>query len=61
MRKAGWIDITTPGRTHAVEVTSKGKQLLVDVMPHWEEAQNCSVQTGRRRSARLAIMPAANK
>lgn len=39
MRKAGWIEITTSGRTNAVEATNEGKQLLVDVMPHWEEAQ----------------------
>ena len=42
MRKAGWINITSSGRTHAVEVTRKGNQLLMDVMPHWEEAQKAA-------------------
>ena len=42
MRKAGWIDITTSGRTHAVEATSEGKQLLVEVMPAWKEAQQAA-------------------
>lgn len=42
MRKAGWIEITSSGRTHAVEVTRKGKQLLMEVMPHWQEAQRAA-------------------
>jgi DNA-binding MarR family transcriptional regulator len=42
MRKSGWIEITSAGRTHAVEVTREGNQLLVDVMPHWEEAQKAA-------------------
>jgi DNA-binding MarR family transcriptional regulator len=42
MRKAGWIEITTSGRTHAIKATPEGKQLLVDLMPHWEEAQKAA-------------------
>jgi DNA-binding MarR family transcriptional regulator len=42
MRKAGWIGITRSGRTNAVEATTAGKQLLVDAMPHWEEAQKAA-------------------
>jgi DNA-binding MarR family transcriptional regulator len=42
MRKAGWIEITRSGRTNAVEATTEGKQLLVDVMPYWEEAQKAA-------------------
>ena len=42
MRKANWIEITASGKTHAVEATSEGKQTLVDVKPHWEEAQKAT-------------------
>jgi DNA-binding MarR family transcriptional regulator len=42
MRKAGWIEITRSGRTNAVEATTDGKQLLLDAMPHWEEAQKAA-------------------
>ena len=42
MRKAGWIEISSSGRTHTIEVASKGKQLLVEVMPHWREAQKAT-------------------
>jgi DNA-binding MarR family transcriptional regulator len=42
MRKAGWIEITRSGRTNAVEATTEGKQLLVDAMPRWDEAQEAA-------------------
>ena len=66
MRKAGWIEITPPasGRTHAIEANKKGKKLLFEVLPRWQEAQKATCRLlGRmdlRLSERLAITPGEN-
>ncbi len=40
MRKAGWIEVRTSGRTHEIEATRAGRQLLVELLPQWRKAQN---------------------
>ena len=46
MRKAGWIEITPPpsGRSHIIQASKKGKELLLEVLPCWQEAQEDATQ-----------------
>jgi len=46
MRKAGWIEIIAPssGRTHSIQASKEGKDLLLELLPLWREAQEATDQ-----------------
>ncbi len=46
MRKAGWIEIIAPnsGRTHTIQASKEGKELLLELLPLWRKAQDATDQ-----------------